>query len=117
MRFEEIYDDWVHKRLTQEEAARILGVSDRTFRRYLSNYKAEGIEGLVDKRMNQISWRRAPVDEVIALTTLYEARYLGWNAKHFFSFYKRKHSGNRSYTWVKKTLQKTKSTCLVRERP
>lgn len=106
MRFKEIYDDWVHKRLTQEEAARILGVSDRTFRRYLSNYKDQGSDGLLDKRMSQISWRRAPVDEVIALTTLYESRYLGWNAKHFFSFYKNKHSGKRSYTWVKKKLQK-----------
>lgn len=106
MRFEEIYDDWVHKRLNQEEAALILGVSDRTFRRYLSNYKDQGIDGLLDRRMNQISWRRAPVDEVIALTTLYESHYLGWNAKHFFSFYKNKHSGKRSYTWVKKNLQK-----------
>ena len=105
MRFTEIYDAWVHKRLNQEEAAQILGVSDRTFRRYLSNYKDQGIDGLLDQRMNQISWRRAPVDEVIALTTLYESRYLGWNAKHFFSFYKKKHSGKRSYTWVKKKLQ------------
>lgn len=105
MRFEEIYNRWVNRVLPQEEAADILGVSDRTFRRYLSNYKDNGLDGLLDRRLNQISWRRAPVDEVIALTTLYESRYLGWNAKHFFSFYKNKHSGKRSYTWVKKKLQ------------
>jgi hypothetical protein len=35
MRFNEIYDDWVHKRLNQKEAALILGVSDRTFRRFM----------------------------------------------------------------------------------
>jgi len=33
MRFEEAYDVWTEKRLSQEEAARILGVCDRTFRR------------------------------------------------------------------------------------
>jgi DNA-binding XRE family transcriptional regulator len=33
MRFEEAYDVWTERRLTQEEAARMLGVCDRTFRR------------------------------------------------------------------------------------
>ena len=106
MRFDEVYASWTEKRLTQEEAARILGVSDRTFRRYLLRYEESGIDGLTDKRMAQISWRCAPVDEVMALTALYQTHYIGWNVKHFFSFYKRKHSGDRSYTWVKKTLQK-----------
>ncbi len=35
MRFEEAYGGWQHGRLTQMEAASLLGVSDRTFRRYL----------------------------------------------------------------------------------
>src|SRR5579862_9491707 len=106
MRFLEAYGYWTEGQLTQEEAARLLGVSDRTFRRYLSSYEEDGIEGLIDKRINQISLRRAPVDEVIALTTMYQTHYLGWNVKHFFHFYKHKHTGQRSYTWVKKTLQK-----------
>src|SRR5262245_50627171 len=106
MRFEEAYEGWTEKRFTQEEAARLLGVSDRTFRRYLIKYQEEGLDGLIDHRLGQISHRRAAVDEVMALTMLYQARYQGWNAKHFFSFYKRKHSGTRGYTWVKTTLQK-----------
>ena len=32
MRFEEVYFGWTESRLSQEEAARILGVSERTFR-------------------------------------------------------------------------------------
>ncbi len=106
MRFEEAYQGWNQNRFTQEEAARILGVTDRTFRRYLAKYKEHGTQGLIDKRLEQISHRRAPVDEVLALTTLYKGRYFGWNVKHFFSFYKKTHSGFRSYTWVKTTLQK-----------
>lgn len=106
LRFEEAYEGWTQNRLTQEEAARLLGVSDRTFRRYLCRYEAEGFDALVDKRLSQVSWRRAPVDEVMALTSLYQARYMGWNVKHFFSFYKRRHEGKRCYTWVKSALQK-----------
>ena len=34
MRFKEAYGGWQERRLTQEEAARLLGVCERTFRRY-----------------------------------------------------------------------------------
>lgn len=105
MRFEEAYQGWRKSHFTQEEAARLLGVSDRTFRRYLLRYEEQGLAGLIDKRLEHLSYRRAPVDEVMALTTLYVTRYRGWNVKHFFSFYKKKHSGTRSYTWVKNMLQ------------
>ncbi len=105
MRFEEGYEGWKSGRLTQEEAAMLLGVCDRTFRRYLLRYADKGMEGLIDKRLGQISHLRAPVDEVMALSDLYRGRYYGFNVKHFFSWYRRVHQGNRSYTWVKNTLQ------------
>lgn len=105
MRFEEAYRGWTEKVFNQEEAARLLGVSDRTFRRYLIEYKEQGLNGLIDYRLNQISHRRAPVDEIVRLIDLYRTQYRGWNVKHFFSFYRRKHEGTRCYTWVKTTLQ------------
>jgi transposase len=71
MRFEEAYGVWQGKRLTQEKAAQILGVSDRTFRRYVGRYEDSGLEGLVNKRLSQDSHRRAPVDEVMALQEMY----------------------------------------------
>jgi transposase len=104
MRFEEVYAGWNESRLTQEEAAQILGVCSRTFRRYIDRYEDEGLRGLKDKRLSQASFRRAPVDEVMALIGRYEARHRGWNVKHFYSWYKRD-GGQRSYTWVKNTLQ------------
>ena len=64
MRFEEVYFGWSESRLNQEEAARILGVCDRTFRRYIDRYEEAGISGLSDKRLTQASFHRAPVDEV-----------------------------------------------------
>ena len=105
MRFEEAYEGWNKGRLTQAEAARLLGVCERTYRRYLVRYEEQGMEGLVDKRLGQISHRSAPVDEIIALADLYNHRYQGFAVKHFYSWYRRSHGGLRSYTWVKKTLQ------------
>lgn len=104
MRFEESYRGWTEKRLSQEEAARLLGVCSRTFRRYAGRYEESGTEGLFDKRLTQASSRRAPVDEVFALTEQYKTRYFGWNVKHFYSWYRRE-GGQRSYTWVKNKLQ------------
>ncbi len=61
-------------------------------------------DALLDKRLVQISHRRALVDEVMRTVDLYRDRHLGWNAKHFYAWY-RKESGTRSYTWVKSRLQ------------
>jgi len=106
MRFKEAYSGWQEGRLTQGEAARILGVCERTFRRYIGRYEYDGIEGLIDKRISQVSHRRAPVDEVMRLTERYSSRHIGWSAKHFYSWYRRG-GGSRSYTWVKSRLQES----------
>jgi transposase len=107
MRFEEAYGGWKRGRLTQEEAARILGVCDRTFRRYTQRFDDGGMEALLDKRISQASHRLAPVDEVLALAERYRKRYIGWNARHFHSHYRRD-GGTRSYTWVKIRLQEAR---------
>jgi hypothetical protein len=72
--------------------------------RYLVRYEASGLEGLIDRRLEQISHKRAPVDEVFRLTDSYRRRHTGWNAKHFYAWYRRD-GGTRSYTWVKSRLQ------------
>lgn len=112
-RFREAYGAWRERRLSQEEAARILGVSDRTFRRYVEQYNDGGLEALVDKRLSQAAHNKAPVDEVLALTERYRARHDGWTAQHFHSWYKRS-GGTRSYTWVKTRLQEAR---LVKKAP
>ena len=105
MRFKEAYEGYQCKRLTQSEAATLLGVCDRSFRRYMQRYDESGMEGLLDRRLNEPSHRLAPVDEVIALQDLYSSRYEGWNVRHFHRWYQREHDGSRSYSWVKNTLQ------------
>ncbi|BBO21382.1 ISNCY family transposase [bacterium] len=104
MRFEEAYEGWNGGRLSQAEAAQMLGMCERSFRRHLVRYEAEGLEGLIDKRLRQALSRRAPADEVAALVDRYRDRHKGWNVKHFHSWYRRS-GGKRSYSWVKQRLQ------------
>ncbi len=116
MRFEEAYTDWQEGRLTQAEAARLLGVCERTLRRQIDRYESDGIEGLIDKRLSQLSHLRAPVDEVMELVDLYRSDYPGWNTKHFHTWYAREHGGNRSYTWVKNQLQQAGAVIRAKAR-
>jgi hypothetical protein len=111
MRFEEAYAGYQGKRLSQTEAATLLGIRNRSFRWYMSRYEESGLDGLLDQRLDQPSHRRAPLDEVINLQDLYSTRYQGWNVRHFHAWYQREHDGRRSYSWVKSQLQ---SANLVR---
>lgn len=104
MRFEEAYLGWTEGRLLQDEAARLLGVCERTFRRYIDRYEEDGMQGLLDRRLGQVSARRASTDEVAELLERYRIVHRGWNVKHFHSWYLRD-GGGRSYSWVKSALQ------------
>jgi hypothetical protein len=42
MKFEEGWSDWQQGRLTQEEASRLLGVCERTYR-HIDRYEDEGL--------------------------------------------------------------------------
>jgi transposase len=105
MRFEELYARRQRRDLTMAEAAEMLGVTERTFRRWSGRYDAEGAEGLQDRRIGRVSPRAVPVDEALRMVTLYKTRYTGWTVKHFHERWQQEHGGRRSYTWTKKTLQ------------
>ena len=107
MRFEDAYEGWQNKRLIQEQAAQLLGVCARSFRRYIDRYEEACLEGLRDKRISEVSSRKASVDEVLRLEALYKERYDVWSVKHFFERYQDEHRGGRSYTWVKSRLQES----------
>ncbi|MBL8421238.1 MAG: helix-turn-helix domain-containing protein [Dechloromonas sp.] len=55
MRFEDACGGWQSGWLSQEEAAILLGVCERTFQRYLAWYEASGLEGLIERRLEQVS--------------------------------------------------------------
>jgi transposase len=105
MRFEDMYGRWQQRRLSQAEAAEILGMSERTFRRWRERYDEQGLDGLLDRRLGRASARRAPVDEVNRVLELYRSRYTGFTAKHFHDKLRRHHDVRFSYSWTKLRLQ------------
>ncbi|WP_446830092.1 helix-turn-helix domain-containing protein [Candidatus Foliamicus sp.] len=102
--FEEALRDWEGGCLTQDQAAALLGVSVRTFRRWTVRYGEDGIEGLRDRRVSRASGRAAPVDEVMRMVDRYRTRHAGWNMRHYYAWYRRA-GAQRSYTWVRNKLQ------------
>jgi transposase len=105
MRFTEAYEGWDEGRLSQAEAALILGMSERNFRRHIERYEADGLDGLLDKRLSQISQRKAAGSEVDCVVQLYKSSFAGWNITHFHSKYASEFKGLRSYSWIKSVLQ------------
>jgi len=105
MRFEDIYGRWRERRLSQAEAAEILGMSERTFRRWRDRYDADGLEGLLDRRLGKASARRVPVDQIDQVLSLYRERYGGFSAPHFHDKLRQQHGFRWVYTWTKLRLQ------------
>ena len=105
MKFEDVYGRWQQRRLSQTEAAEILGMSERTFRRWRDRYQDEGAAGLCDRRLGQASARRVPVDQVQDVLTLYRERYRGFTAKHFHDKLRQHHGFVLGYTWTRLRLQ------------
>lgn len=74
LRVEELYERRQRRTLTMAEAAEMLGITARTFRRWSGRDDAEGAEGLQDRRIGRASARAVPVDDVVAMVALYQTR-------------------------------------------
>ena len=81
-----------------DAAISILGVSERTFRRWRDRYEAEG---LYDRRLGRVSARRAAVDTVARVLELFETRYRDFTAKHFHEKLVAEHGFGLSYNSLK----------------
>jgi transposase len=104
MRFSEVEDRYRRGRLTATEAAELLGVCDRTFRRMRERYEVEGMAGLSDRRVGKVSPHRIGAAEVERITELYRSRYKGWSVKHFHERATSQHDLLSSYSWTKGVL-------------
>jgi transposase len=96
---------WESAELNQAEAAELLGVSERTFRRWRDSYEADGEAGLADRRLGKASGRRVPVDRAEEVEALYRERYQGFTVKHFHEHLVKDHGFGWGYTWTKLHLQ------------
>src|SRR3972149_2311977 len=108
MRFEEVYGGWQQGRLTQEEAAQVLGVSDRTFRRYVERYDDGGLEALLDKRITQISHRRGPGQEWDLIVTMDDA-----TNEHYSMFFVPEEGTKSSFRGIREVFLKRGIFCSL----
>ncbi len=96
---------WESAELNQAEAAGLLGVSERTFRRWRDRYDEEGEAGLLDLRLGKASGKRVPTDRAEEVEALYRERYQGFTVKHFHERLVKDHGFGWGYTWTKLHLQ------------
>lgn len=105
IKFRSVLDRYEASEFNQMEAAELLGVSERTFRRWCLRYEDAGEAGLLDRRLGRTSGKRVPIDREEEVEALYRTRYSGFTAKHFHEHLVRDHSFNWGYTWTKVFLQ------------
>jgi transposase len=103
-KFRDVLSRWERKDLSALEAAEILGVSERQFRRYRRRYEDQGLEGLVDRRLGKASVRRVPVDKIAWMLAQYRTYHRDWNVKHFHEHIREQHGFCWGYTWTKTQL-------------
>ena len=87
------------------EAAEIIGVSDRTMRRWRERYQEHGYDGLYDRRKGQPSPKRVALKTAETVLQLYREKYFDFNVRHFHEKLTEEHGIGISYTWVKLALQ------------
>jgi transposase len=105
IRFRSVLSRCEGNELNQVEAAEMLGVSERTFRRWCKRFDDEGEAGLADRRLGRRSPKRVPPDDEAAIERLYRSRYKDFNARHFHEHLVSEHRYRWGYTWTKLFLQ------------
>lgn len=104
--FEEIVESFKKSHVSGEEAARLLGCSERHFRRLRARYERDGLAGIADRRVGKVSPRRAGKRETEQVTRLYREKYRGFNVTHFHEIAAREHGLKRGVTWTRNTLSR-----------
>ena len=87
------------------EAAEIIGVSDRSMRRWRQRYEEHGYDGLFHRQRGKPSPKRIPVETLEQVLRLYQEQYFDFNVRHFHEKLREEHDIQISYTWVKLALQ------------
>ncbi len=105
IKFRSILGRYESSELNQIEAAELLGITERTFRRWCVRFEAEGEAGLLDRRLGKASPKRVARDSAQEIERLYRTRYQGFTAKHFHEHLLRDHQFTHGYTWTKALLQ------------
>jgi Helix-turn-helix domain len=81
IKFRSVLDRYESSERNQREAAELLGIGERTFRRWQQRYEEAGEAGLLDRRLGRASGKRVPRDREEEVERLYRTRYRGFTTK------------------------------------
>ncbi len=104
IKFMDVLGRYEAAEFSQMEAAELLGIGERTFRRWRGRFEEEGEAGLLDRRLGKASGKRVPADCEAEVEALYRTRYAGFTAKHFHERLVERHAFAWGYTWTKTFL-------------
>ena len=105
MKLQDVLLKAMAKKIRWWEAAEIIGVSDRTMRRWRERLEEDGYSGLADRRKGKPSEKRVPLEVAEKVLELYQKTYYDLNIRHFHEKLTEEHGIELSYTWVQKALQ------------
>jgi len=105
MKIKEVLTRAMSGQITWMQAAEIIGISDRSMRRWRVRLEEDGYSGLYDRRMRRPSPKRVALATVEQVLRLYRERYYDLNVKHFVEKLRQEHEIHWSYSWVKTALQ------------
>jgi len=105
IKFRSVLDRYESSERNQREAAELLGIGERTFRRRQQRYEEAGEAGLLDRRLGRASGKQVALDREEEVERLYRTRYRGFATKYFHEHLVRHHGFRWGYTWTKACLQ------------
>ena len=106
MRFSTILSRHLGGEITQIEAAEMLGIHERTFRRWQGRFDVDGDAGLADRRLGGCSPKRAPLAEIERMLGLFRDTYADFTVKHFHEHLQKRHGYTLGYTVTKLHLHR-----------
>jgi len=105
MKIQEVILKAMAGKLKWWDAAEIVGVTDRTMRRWRERYQEHGYDGLFHRQRGKPSPKRIPVKVLEEVLRLYQDKYFDFNVRHFHEKLVEQEGIQLSYTWVKLALQ------------
>ena len=100
----EVCQQLLAKKISEQAAAKRLGLSSRQVRRLKKRVAKEGAEGVVHRLRGRSSKRKITDSIVTQVSQLYDEKYAGWNMSHFCEWLKAEHGIELSREAVRQIL-------------
>jgi transposase len=104
MKLQDVLLKAMAKKITWWAVAEIIGISDRTMRRWRERFEQEGYSGLADRRKGKPACHRIPLKTVEDIFRLYREQYKDFNVRHFHEKLREQHHIEISYSRLYQAL-------------